>query len=126
MNKEQQKMEKYQKKNNTREDIYYKGIAESTFNNIRETSVIQGKYIDKGKFQGYGVYVSKSEKVANEYGEIVLKLNLAGHEVVKSPHSNQFIAKFNIPAWRIVSVNRANKSQKRMYQYNSNMEEAEV
>ena len=52
----------------------------------------------------YGVYVSKSSPTASTYGDYLLKLDLNGKDVRKSPHSNQYVVLGAIEAERILRI----------------------
>ena len=84
--------------------IYYKGVRASSVNRIRAEGYIQPKTVNKAGEVIRGVYVTKSENTAARYGDYILKLDLKGKNVVKSPHSNQFICLGAIEANRIINV----------------------
>ena len=88
-------------------NVYWKGMNRSILEKAMSSGYILPAQIRKLDFEEFGVYVSKSEKVAGEYGDVVLKLDLEGKKVVKSPHSNQFICSSPIEISRIIEVKKS-------------------
>lgn len=88
----------------TNDGIFYKGVNRSTLDLIRQSGEIRPRMVEKGNFMARVVYVTKSETLARQYGEIILKMNLSGMDVKPSPHSNQFVVVGSIPAERIIQA----------------------
>jgi len=89
--------------------VFYKGVSLDTMQKIKKSNIIKGRVVKKAGRVFMGVYLSKSPKVAQAYGDYVLIIDGTGLYIVKSPHSNQFIAIGDISASKIIKSVRVEK-----------------
>jgi hypothetical protein len=85
-------------------NIYYKGMNKSTLELIQKDGVIKARLISNAQQSMNGVYVSQSESTARQYGEVILKMDLTGLNVINSPHSNQYICQSDVPYDKILAI----------------------